>query len=376
MFLSRLAFGITFVVATLSFAAAQDKDASGGGKSEARRGYSGCGGAGAIGDSPVKATNPSTTLTGTRWALRNRGYYEPLIAEPRAATVSILFPARSDEFPFSQNPGRRMIWDISLGKEIPIFGYEVGIDDPDTPLPPHAWGIGLWMPINFHMVEDFKDDSNPIINTDYRFSGMVKFQKGISESSRVGARFQFGHESTHLGDEFSLAARRTKPDFERINVSYEYWEYGGSFEKDVGENYFTFRHGGIGLWKPDKGFYSDTLLEPNSRTIARSKRNFEPSFGLQWIYDHKIAGSGWGPFASLDVRHKTIYDYNKPSRDVSEDKQVSWNILIGVRRTGAKRYQKGIPELFFRFYHGVNPNGQFRNQRDYSLLGFGVHFSV
>lgn len=32
------------------------------------------------------------------------------------------------------------------------------------------------MPISFHMVEDFKDDSSPIINTDYRFSGMIKTQ--------------------------------------------------------------------------------------------------------------------------------------------------------------------------------------------------------
>ena len=86
-----------------------------------------------------------------RWAFRERGYYEPLLAEPRAATLQILFPALSDGFPFAHQPGRHLGWDISVGKEIPMFGMATNSQDP---LPPGAFGWGLWVPIGFHMTED------------------------------------------------------------------------------------------------------------------------------------------------------------------------------------------------------------------------------
>lgn len=311
-----------------------------------------------------------------KWALRERAYYEPLIADPRAANVNIMFFGLSDEFPFSQEPGRRRVWDISLGKEVPLVGYHSG-GDPATELPKGKWGIGLWMPVSFHMVEDFKDASNPILNTDYRFSGMVKVQLGLTENARLGGRFQFGHESTHLGDEFSLAARRTRPDFRRINVSYEYWEYGISYETDRGKSenkhHLIFRHGGIGLFKPDKGYYSEKLLEPDGAVIARSERNFEPFFGFQWHHKKDLVG-GWGPFVSIDARHKTIYDYSKPlDRVVHEDKQMSFNVLFGLRRANQRFLQKAVPDFYIRFYHGVNPAGQFRSQRNYDLFGVGIY---
>lgn len=327
-----------------------------------------------------------------KWVLQNRGYYDPLIAEPRAANVSILFLGLSDEFPFAQSSGKRRIWDITLGKEIPLLGYETQ-KSKEKPMPYGRWGMGIWLPISFHMIEDFKDESNPILNTDYRFSVMFKFQLGLTakrsssgeppkpgapSTSRLGVRLQFGHESTHLGDEFSLAARRTKPDFERINVSYEYWEYGVSLETDRlkdGEHHFTLRHGGIGLLKPDNGYYSPTLLEPDGRTIPRSARNFEPSAGFQYYLERKTLG-GFGPFASLDARHKTIYDYHKLNDAQREDKQWSFNVMVGLRRVERNFLEKGIPDLYFRYYRGVNPAGQFRSQRNYDLLGFGIYVEL
>lgn len=308
------------------------------------------------------------------WVLENRGYYEPLIAEPRAAQISITAFALSKEFPFVQEPGNRMVWDISLGKEIPIVGYETG-RAKRTPMAKGKWGVGFWLPVSFHMVEDFKDPSAPILNTDYRFSGMLKAQRGLTDKSRLGTRLQVGHESTHIGDEFTLAARRTRPDFERVNVSYEYWEYGVSFETDQGtdgKHHLTFRHGGIGLLDPKKGFYAAESLEPGGRTIPRSAHNYEPSFGFQWYLEEDTL-KGFGPFLSVDARHKTIYNYRKASDDEKEDRQASFNVLFGLRRVERGFLEKGVPDLFIRYYHGVNPAGQFRSQRDYQLIGFGIY---
>ncbi len=214
-----------------------------------------------------------------RWAFRERGYYEPLLAEPRAAALQILFPALSDGFPFAHQPGRHLGWDISVGKEIPMFGMATNSQDP---LPPGAFGWGLWVPIGFHMTEDLsKDPSAPILNTDYRFGTMLKGQFGIPAKGRmteshVGIRFvPWAHESTHIGDEFTLSALDAHPEaFKRVNVSYEYWELGVSFEPNFGQDgldHFKFRFGYIRLWDQAKGWYNHDLLQPRGGMVAATQ---------------------------------------------------------------------------------------------------------
>ena len=84
-----------------------------------------------------------------------------------------------------------------------------------------AWDCGS--PISFHVIEDFKERRLPIVDTDYRFGFMVKFQRQF-EKVGLGIRFvPWNHESTHLGDEYTILASRD-PAFERINVSYENWD--------------------------------------------------------------------------------------------------------------------------------------------------------
>ena len=155
---------------------------------------------------------------------REEPYYEPLFAEPRAARILLLVPAWSKEFPQSVEPGARFSWQIVLGKELPILA--VSSQQADGRLTAGKWGFGFWVPISFHMIEDFKDESNPIVDTDYRFGFMVKGQYAWTDQVRLGFRFvPLAHESTHLGDEYTIHAS-AQPGFERVNVSNEYHEYG------------------------------------------------------------------------------------------------------------------------------------------------------
>lgn len=316
------------------------------------------------------------------WFLEDRGYYNPLIAEIRSANINVMFPGWSDEFPFMQKDGNRLVWDISLGKEIPIVGFNTLMDARNKWWRKDNWGVGFWIPISFHMIEDFKDDSAPIVNTDYRFSGMLKFQYSCAQSKQFGVRFQFGHESTHLGDEFTIAAQDSSPDFIRVNVSYEYWELGLSFDWKISRgsvcdpkyDTFSLRLGVIGLWNPDKGFYSDTLMFPKGQTVSPSRRDYETTIGLEYINHHTVTnkfGEPWKPFFSVELRHRTVYDYNKASSE-KKDKQWSVNLLSGLKIT---KQASLLPGVYFRFYHGVNPHGQFRNQKCYTLYGVGLHFS-
>jgi hypothetical protein len=323
-----------------------------------------------------------------QWVFRDRPYYRPLKSEPRAAQTSVLFPSISDGVPFAANAGRSLAWDLSLGREIPIVGWDsnpAGRDLQDRGVAPGAWGAGIWFPLSFHMLEDMsKDDSNPILNTDYRFAGSMKFQYGLGASAfsgtegqegHIGVRYVFwGHESTHIGDEFTLAATRLYGNqFQRVNVSYEYWELGGSFEPnylDQGKLQMAFRGGFIRLFDQKKGWYSSTLLQPFGQTITPSVRNYEPYFDMEGYYSELFGN--WGPFGSLDLRDRTVYGYFRSGPSAPDETQWSANVMAGFRQ----ERESGLirPSYYLRYYHGVNPAGQFRSQRDYQLFGFGILF--
>lgn len=301
------------------------------------------------------------------WTFKDQPYYEALKADPRAARVTLIVPAWAKEFPHSVDPGTRFVWQITLGREIPIFGVRSQRDDGRAGN--KEWGVGLWIPVSFHMIEDHKDESAPIVDTDYRYGFMSKFQYGLTEDSWLGVRFTpWAHESTHLGDEYVILAQMRHPDFERVNPSFEYYEYGISYEKMLGESMLTLRHGGIQL-HGDDGYYSNHLLGEEEPKLTPSEKNYEPSFGVEW--------RGWkrgsrDAFVSLDLRHKLAYDFH---RLPGEEESKHWSFSLAVGRAVPER-TVGSPlrDYFLYFYRGVNPFGQLRSQSDFWFAGLGWTF--
>ena len=300
---------------------------------------------------------------------RDRPYYEPLRAEPRAARILLLVPAWSREFPDSVKTGSRFAWQIVLGREIPIV--IVSSQSLDGPVDPHKWGFGVWVPVAFHMIEDFKDESSPIVDTDYRFGSMLKFQYGIRKGLRLGLRFvPWAHESTHLGDEYTIHASPT-PGFERVNVSYEYREYGVSLEREdlfAKGDYWVGRTGGIDPWN-SKGYYDANLLGGTLNTLTPSRANFEPSLGFEYRAprwkDRQL-------YVSVDARHKLVYTYHQTPA-TPERQQWSWTLQVG-RTVPANTSGVPLKQYFVQVYRGVNPYGQMRSQSDYWSVGIGWVF--
>jgi hypothetical protein len=331
----------------------------------------------------------------TTWTFENRSYFDPAVAEIHAPDMTVMVLGQGSELQYSAKPGRRRAWTISLGKEVPLFGRETKVGVPAqtcfesvaTPAKGCS-GWGVWFAVDFHMLEDFKDDSNPIVDTDYRFGGTFKYRRQLTDTTALGLRGYYGHESTHLGDEFSLAAQRNRAttDFQRINVSYQYWEYGASYDvirvtptSDplVSVNQvFKFRHLGSFLdpftsWKD--GYYSTDPLEVNGHTVTKSKNRYEPTFEFEW--NRSVTGHQWEPYVSADLRYRTIFNYAKVDPNAADDRQWSTNLIGGYRRSRVES-KRGEPDFFARLYYGVNPYGQLRNQRNYFLIGAGVHVFV
>jgi hypothetical protein len=233
------------------------------------------------------------------------------------------------------------------------------------------WGLGLWTPISFHVIEDFKDESAPIVDTDYRFGTMLKFQYGLREDLWLGLKFvPWAHESTHLGDEYVIIAQQD-PEFKRVNPSFEYHEYGISLEKVFGADrlHVTARHGGINLWGED-GYYSDHLLgeEPS---LTPSEKNYEPSFGLE-VRGRQFRGRHL--FGSVDTRHKLVYAFERQPGE-TEEKQWSTKFAVGL---AAPEGTRGVPlkAIYLHYYRGVNPYGQLRAQKDFWSVGVGWIFGI
>jgi hypothetical protein len=350
---------------------------------------------------------------------RDRDYFDPLIAEPRAPQIAFTFPAWIPELEFSVEPGNRLAWEVSLGREIPIFTRS-NFDDATRGLR-GSQGFGVWVDVSFHMLEDMgKDPSNPIINTDYRFSlAKLKYYRVISvapatpgpnpvrrwRSIAVRADL-YHHESTHLGDEFVINGQGAHPDFERQNVSFEFWDLAGAFNWERGDDLkHSVRGGTTGLVNPSNGYYSDhTLTFPieSQREVFKSRRNFEPYVQYEFHAPHRtenavdpfgtpgggVPGPGlqtgagaferparWAPFVSMDLRRRIVLDFNKASADEKEETQWSINLLGGIwSQPGNFRF--AIKEIYLRYYYGVNPHGQLRNQDDFWLVGLGVNFAV
>ncbi|MGC3999541.1 MAG: hypothetical protein QM767_19700 [Anaeromyxobacter sp.] len=281
----------------------------------------------------------------------------------------------------SDKPG--MVWDITMGRELPVAGWQTELRQASSQwLGPRAWGWGLWLPVGFHMIEDLgKDRSNPILNVDYRFGLAAKLQVGLprpggEDSGAVfGAQLYAGHESTHIGDEFTLnGIEAYGEDFRRVNVSYQCIEgalqLGLDFE--TWRARFQARYMQIAFTGSDS-WYSRELEHPAGGAVTPSRRNYEPGLAVELGLERPLLWSLLRrPFLSVDLRARTVYGYDRADVTVNEEWQWSVNALAGVRPDPGNF--GGFTHFYLRGYYGVNPAGQFRSQRDYWLAGFGFAF--
>ena len=330
-----------------------------------------------------------------QWVASDREYFRPLRAEPRAAQTTATLGTASS-VPFLEKQPTMGMWDIDLGTELPLWGGEhsctcggakASTGDQHPAL--GNWGFGLWFPIDFHMMESLNDPTAPILNTDYRFNLMLKgdftYRQAHGNSDYASLRIRAGHESTHLGDEYTLRSMRSNPSiFERINVSYEYVDMAIGFSGVRAAARYATHFGIIHTAKPWTRSYYDIDETPDLTIspigpVTPSTRTVEPYVGgeiervtLDWFTGKPYLGwlKDWAGYLSLDARNRTIYNYHKRSPAMDDETQWSTNFVAGVY----PRADRNVA-IQFRVYYGVNPHGQFRSQRNFHLLGFGLHLN-
>lgn len=391
--------------------------------------------AGAVAPAPLPS---DYGLRAHAWVLEGRKYFDPFVADIRGDNIKIGLPYATlfKAYEYGDPAGNRTVGrehdirsgtDISLGREIGLVGFERGLAAPPADAPggcppdeaqrrlamqerlrramPGAgfMGIGLWTSLSWHMLWDILGPSAPIVNNDYRFGLAAKGMWQPAGTVALRAALKVGHESSHLGDELTLA-NEGNPAFTRVNVSYEFWDpslgfslalrsaQAGALERlgyavlsapFIPRRWFTaagaadrvtfdLKAGVVLLHDADaQGYYAYVLSETHGLMLRRSRSTTEPYVAVTLAEARE--GAKW--FIAADLRDRIIYKYLPADDTSAETRQLSTNLLVGVKDVRDPVVSQ-LSSIYVRYYRGVNPNGQFRNQAGFWLLGLGVSLDL
>lgn len=322
---------------------------------------------------------------------QDHGYYEPMIADIRVSLNTLRY-YRADPVPFTQ-PGESSLHhfaDVTFGETFYLVGYDY-TQSPISAQQRFVKGWAAFLEGSAHMLLDFNAPSRDVINTDYRIGAGISGRGFPGERERswdrhISWKLKYFHESTHLGDEFSIAAERNFlqgdsafANFHRINVSYEATElflaFDGWWPREVplGLEYGRI-YGGYRLLN-DPGYTTDDP-PPLTTNINNSEWQIGGEIYIRWA-----ESSGLGPadrhffflpqfiIIATDAFKREQYDYIGGLEDPT---QWSFNTVAGVLY-GDPFMGENTLRYFLNYYTGLNPHGQFRNS-EVHYIGINAAF--
>ncbi|KAA3609345.1 MAG: DUF1207 domain-containing protein [Calditrichaeota bacterium] len=328
------------------------------------------------------AQDGSSSLENLRsrsYFLQDFQYFKPLLADIRSPHNHSRF-YQADAVRFSNNDEGRddtghIFFDPSFGEYFPFLGFNFAEEDPDKAM--NLPGLALFIAGSAHMMLDFYTVSNDVINTDYRVGVGAAMRFPIIH--KLSARYRYFHESTHLGDEYTLSAS-LDPDFRRYNVSYEASELYLALDHYIHDpghwGYFSYgRIYGGQRWLNNDSFAGHTGMYGDAEPLLLAEKT-ELELGVEIVlqgWEAPDKNPDWGWLRRL-LAPQFIFaagDFQKSNKYAVDDPQQEWsnNIVLGIIY-GKYFALKGERTVRWQlnFYDGINPHGQFRME-DLSYLG-------
>lgn len=298
---------------------------------------------------------------------RDSHILKPFLTEFRSTTVKaeLAWLNKMDEnYYVSDYKGRPFI-EVHLGTELPV--YSLVSRQRDFKFSASGY-LG-----NTLLIDMFEQHTAPVINTDYFFglkAAAVKYT-GHRHIRNIGLKFvPIFHESTHLGDEFSIHGYHDLPGFRRINVSYEAWEIAAVINDPdtIRSNLLSAKVGFQGLWNPAQGYYTTDSLETKGVLAPPSEKNYGYYAQINWQRTEGFLCSGrWMNVLSLEVSNSLKYSYDE---NIKEKRAWNINLYLGWKYMTEKPGRH--LGFFFRYYAGIMPYGQFRNNGGYRYAGLSI----
>lgn len=295
----------------------------------------------------------------------------------------------------------------------------------------HQKTLQVSVPVTFNLYWDPFTTNEPILDTDYSFGVDVAYRFAPTNGRELRFGGYAGHISTHLGDEYVIAARaasRPGTPFDRVNVSY--WPVRGSFtwrefwrERPVhpgahratlgadaagsttattsavpgaaasstrantsGDVRYFLQFGGdleYSCLPPikcdDNGYYQAYPGEANPARVPLIKDALEGSVSAEFRWYTKPYGSGTTPKGTTSrpgswnlgftIAERRVFPYG----NVAPPRYgTAFNFVAGYAFPINPFMNARYVQPYVRYYRGPNPYGQFRNQRDTYFAGAGI----
>jgi len=298
---------------------------------------------------------------------RDSHILKPFLSEIRSTTIKaeLAWINKLDENYYVTDFASRPFIEVHLGTELPIY-YLVN-RQKDFKFSTSGF-IG-----NILLIDMFESNTAPVINTDYFFGLKTAAIKYIDHPFIRNVGFKLVpvfHESTHLGDEFSIHGYNDLPGFRRVNVSYEAWEIAAVINDPdtIRSNLFSAKVGLNGLWNPHKGYYTTDSLETKNQLAPPAEKNYEYYIQLNLQRTKGfLCSDRWMSVLSVEANNRLKFSYDEA---IPERRNWNINLYLGWKYiTENSGHHLGF---FFRYYSGIIPNGQFRNTAGYRYAGLSI----
>ena len=223
------------------------------------------------------------------------------------------------------------------------------------------------------LLDMFEETTSPVINTDYFFGFQMSILKYMDHKliRNVGLKLvPVFHESTHLGDEFSLHGYTNIHDFRRINVSFEAWEVAVAVNdpENSKTNLLSAKTGYQRLWNYGEGYYTTDSLEAKGITVPASKKNYEYYLQLNLQRTRGfLCSDRWINILSVEANNRLKFSYD---RNIPEKRTWNFNLYFGWKYL-AKDTGRNIG-FYVRHYNGIIPHGQFRDNGGFNYTALSV----
>jgi Protein of unknown function (DUF1207) len=292
---------------------------------------------------------------------------KPFLSEIRSTAnkLEIAGLNKLDENYYVSDYASRPFMEVHLGTELPLYYL---LNNQKN----FKFSISGYI-ANILLIDMFEMNTAPVINTDYFFGLKAAAVKYIDHPyiRNIGLKVvPIFHESTHVGDEFSLHGYQNLPDFRRVNVSYEAWEIAAVINDPdtIKSNLFSAKVGFHGLWNTNKGYYTTDSLETKGVMAPPSEKNYEYYLQLNLQRTHGfLCSDKWMNILSVEANNRLKFSYDE---GVKETRSWNINLYLGWKYISQKSgHNVGF---FFRYYAGIMPYGQFRNTGGFRYAGLSI----
>ena len=296
---------------------------------------------------------------------------KPFVSDIRSSIIKFEEGFINDlgDFYYIDGYQKRLFSEGHVGADIPIISYRNRFGKTSiksTFLITGAFNI---------ILDSLEPTTAMVINTDYWLGSefrSVMYHPSLEKLKlkNIGVNFiPIYHESTHLGDEFVIAALAEGPDFYRLNVSYESWVLALTLNDPdtLKGNIFSTKIGMQGVWFPEDGFYQYHLEETQGQELLMGEKLFKYWIQFNWRRTHGLGASEtFHQVNSIELRNRIKYGYT-----AEDPEKRTWNInaYFGWEYQSDSDRKVGG---YLRVYYGINPYGQFRNIDGFYFIGLSL----